>query len=156
MLTQGDKARSDPQLRFSSLAHVMSEKFLAETWSKLNRRGVAGVDRETVDEFSSNLEQRIQDLHQRLVNGIYRAPPVRAVEIPKSNGKFRMLGIPTVEDRLVQAAVARLLSAVFEPVFLDSSYGFRPGTVDVKQVVASFFKQPPQFDLIDFSGFDVR
>jgi len=122
-----DKARSDSQLRFSSLAHVMTEEFLAETWTNLNRKGAAGVDRETMDEFSSNLAERIHSLHQRLVAGTYRAPPVRAVNIPKSNGKLRTLGIPTVEDRLVQAAVARLLSAVFEPVFLDSSYGFRPG-----------------------------
>jgi len=122
-----EKARSDPDLHFTSLAHVMSEEFLAETWSGMNRKGAAGVDRETMDEYARGLGGRIRDLHERLVNGRYRAPPVRAVEIPKSNGKVRVLGIPTVEDRLVQAAVAKILSAVFEPVFLDSSYGFRPG-----------------------------
>ena len=121
-----DKARSDSELHFSSLAHVMTEEFLLETWTKLNRKGAAGVDRETMDEFASNLIERIHSLRQLLVMGTYRAPPVRTVDIPKSNGTFRTLGIPTVEDRLVQAAIARLLNAVFEPVFLDSSYGFRP------------------------------
>ena len=121
------KARADTRVCFTSLAHVMTEEFLAETWTKLNRKGAAGVDRETIETYALNLDERLRDLHQRLKQGRYRAPPVRAVEIPKSNGKVRMLGIPTVEDRLVQAAVARLLNAVFEPVFLDCSYGFRPG-----------------------------
>ena len=121
------KARADTRVCFTSLAHVMTEEFLAETWTKLNRKGAAGVDRETIETYALNLDERLRDLQQRLKQGRYRAPPVRAVEIPKSNGKVRMLGIPTVEDRLVQAAVARLLNAVFEPVFLDCSYGFRPG-----------------------------
>ena len=58
-----DKARRDPRLRFSSLAHVMTEEFLTETWTKLNRQGAAGVDRETMDEFTSNLAERIHSLH---------------------------------------------------------------------------------------------
>ena len=103
------KARADARVCFTSLAHVMTEEFLAETWTKLNRKGAAGVDRETIETYALNLDERLRDLQQRLKQGRYRAPPVRAVEIPKSNGKVRMLGIPTVEDRLVQAAVARLL-----------------------------------------------
>ena len=120
------KAGNDKKLRFTSLAHMMTEAFLTDTWTMLNKKGAAGVDRETIEHYALNLDERIRDLHQRLKQGNYRAPPVRSVEIPKSNGKFRLLGIPTVEDRLVQAAVARLLNAVFEPVFLDCSYGFRP------------------------------
>jgi group II intron reverse transcriptase/maturase len=120
------KARSNPTLRFTSLAHLVTPAFLKETWQSINRRGAAGVDRETVEEFEVNLDERIRDLHARARRGAYRPPPVRRVEIPKGNGKTRALGIPTVEDRLLQAAVARVLSAVFEEDFLDVSFGYRP------------------------------
>src|ERR1700693_4551378 len=94
----------------------------------MNRRGASGVDGETTTEFEGELETRVQDICARLKAGTYRAPPVRRVEIPKGPGKVgtRPLGIPTVEDRLVQRAVARIVEAVFEADFLDCSYGFRP------------------------------
>ncbi len=95
----------------------------------MNRRGASGVDGQSSKQFESELEERVQGLCARLRAGTYRAPPVRRVEIPKGPGKdgTRPLGIPTVEDRLVQRAVARILEAVFEADFLDCSYGFRPG-----------------------------
>ena len=123
------KAKTDRTLRFTSLAHLLTPEFLAETWRQMNRRGASGVDGETTKEFERELEARIQDICARLKAGTYRAPPVRRVEIPKGPGKVgtRPLGIPTVEDRLVQRAVARIVEAVFEADFLDCSYGFRPG-----------------------------
>jgi group II intron reverse transcriptase/maturase len=121
-----EKARSDHRLRFTSLAHLLSPAFLKETWGLLNKRGAHGVDGQTVREFEDGLDARLQDLHERLKAGRYRAPPVRRVHIPKGEGETRPLGIPTVEDRLVQAAVARILNAVYEPVFMDSSFGYRP------------------------------
>ena len=120
------KAQSDRRLRFTSLAHLLTPAFLRETWRMVNRRGAAGVDGETIREFEANLDDRIADLHDRARRGVYRPPPVRRVEIPKGEGKTRSLGIPTVEDRLLQAAVARVLSAVFEEDFLDVSFGYRP------------------------------
>ena len=78
-------------------------------------------------EFEANLEERIEDLWRRLKAGQYQAPPVRRVEIPKGNGKTRPLGIPTVEDRLLQRAVARILSAIYEQDFLACSFGYRTG-----------------------------
>ena len=92
----------------------------------VNRRGAAGVDDETIQEFEANLDARIADLHERARRDAYKPPPVRRVEIPKSNGKTRALGIPTVEDRLLQAAVARVLSAIYEEDFLEISFGYRP------------------------------
>src|SRR5215831_4041059 len=123
------KAKKDRAIRFTSLAHLLTPAFLIETWQQMNRRGASGVDGETTKEFEHELETRVQDIHARLKAGTYKAPPVRRVEISKGPGKVgtRPLGIPTVEDRLVQRAVARILEAVFEADFLDCSYGFRPG-----------------------------
>lgn len=121
------KARTDSKLRFTALAHLVTPEFLMETWKQMNRRGASGIDGETTAEFASNLEERCQDLVVRLKERRYKAPPVRRTEIPKGDGKTRPLGIPTVEDRLLQRAVARILSAVYEADFLPCSYGFRPG-----------------------------
>jgi len=123
------KAKSEPKLRFTSLAHLLTPEFLTETWKQINRRGASGVDGETAKEFEQGLDTRVQELCQRLKQGAYKAPPVRRVEIPKGPGKegTRPLGIPTVEDRLLQRSMARILEAIFEADFLECSYGFRPG-----------------------------
>lgn len=121
------KAKTDRKLRFTSLAHLLTPSFLIETWRQMNRKGASGVDRETTEEFESNLAQRCQDIVDRLKGRRYQAPPVRRVNIPKSGGKTRPLGIPTVEDRLVQRAVTRILEAIYEADFLPCSHGFRPG-----------------------------
>ena len=123
------KAQSDRKVRFTSLAHLLTPEFLKETWGTINRRGAGGVDGESVEQFESELEQRVQEICEQLRAGAYRAPPVRRVEIPKGPGKTgtRPLGIPTVADRLLQKAVARILEAVFEADFRDVSYGYRPG-----------------------------
>jgi RNA-directed DNA polymerase len=123
------KAKSDRKARFTSLAHLLTPEFLKETWGMLNRHGASGIDGESTKQFESELEQRVQAICARLKAGAYRAPPVRRVEIPKGPGKTgtRPLGIPTVGDRLLQRAVARILEAIFEEDFCDASYGYRPG-----------------------------
>src|SRR5205807_2814778 len=95
---------------------------------KMNRRASGGVDGVSAEQFERELGTHIEVICAQLKAGTYRAPPVRRVEIPKGPGKVgtRPLGIPTVEDRLVQRAVARIVEAVFEADFLDCSYGFRP------------------------------
>src|ERR1035437_2391094 len=124
-----DKAKLNPKLRFTSLAHLLTPEFLTETWKQMNRRGASGVDGETTKEFEQDLDTRVQQLCERLKQGTYRGPPVRRVEIPKGPGKggTSPLGSPTAEDRLLQRGVARLLEAVFEADFLECAYGFRPG-----------------------------
>ena len=95
----------------------------------INRSAASGIDGQTARQFERDVEQQVAEIHKQLKAGRYRAPPVRRVEIPKGPGKAgtRPLGIPTVADRLLQRAVARILEAVFEADFLDCSYGFRPG-----------------------------
>jgi RNA-directed DNA polymerase len=123
------KAEMDRKARFTSLAHVLTPEFLKETWGKMNRRAAGGVDGQSAEQFGSELGTHIEAICAQLKAGTYRAPPVRRVEIPKGPGKVgtRPLGIPTVADRLLQRAVARIIEAVFEADFLECSYGFRPG-----------------------------
>ena len=123
------KAKLDRQVRFTSLAHLLTPAFLKETWRMMNRKAASGIDGESTEQFASEMEERVEEICEQLRAGTYRAPPVRRVEIPKGPGKSgtRPLGIPTVADRLLQRAVARILEAVFEADFLDCSYGFRPG-----------------------------
>jgi retron-type reverse transcriptase len=120
------KAKTAPKLRFTSLAHLLTADYLKENWKVMNKAGTKGIDGETIKQFGNNLEKRIEDTVARLKSGNYRAPLIRRVDIPKGTGKTRSLGITTVEDRLVQRAVAGILSAVFEQDFLDISYGYRP------------------------------
>ena len=91
------KAELDQKVRFTSLAHLLTPAFLKETWGMINRDGAGGVDGESIEQFESELELRIQEICARLKAGAYRAPPVRRVEIPKGPGKTgtRPLGIPT-------------------------------------------------------------
>ena len=107
------KAKSEPKLRFTSLAHLLTPEFLIETWKQLNRRGASGVDLETAREFEQELDTRVQELCERLKQGTDKALPVRRVEIPKGPGRegTRPLGIPTSEDRLLQRSVVRILEA---------------------------------------------
>jgi retron-type reverse transcriptase len=131
------KAKVDRALRFTSLAHLLTPAFLIETWRQMNRRGASGVDGETTKEFEREVETRVQDIYARLKARTYQAPPVRRGEIPKGPGKVgtRPLGVPTVEDRLVQRAVARILEAVFEVDFLDCSMDFGADAARVTRCV---------------------
>src|SRR6516165_9020939 len=123
------RAKMDRKARFTSLAHLLTPEFLKETWGKMNRRASGGVDGQSAEQFGRELETQVEAICAQLKAGTYRAPPVRRVEIPKGPGKVgtRPLGIPTVEDRLLQRSVARILEAAFEADFLECSYGFRPG-----------------------------
>jgi group II intron reverse transcriptase/maturase len=90
-------------------------------------KGSHGIDGLTIDELQSYLEENVVKLQQSLLDGTHEPLPVRRVEIPKDNGKKRQLGIPTVVDRIVQQAIAQVLSPIFEKTFSDNSFGFRPG-----------------------------
>ena len=93
-----EKAKTDGKLRFTALAHLLTPEFLMETWKQVNKRGVSGIDQETTTEFASNLEERCRDLVARLKARRYHAPPVLRAEIPKGDGKTRLLQ-PGLFDR---------------------------------------------------------
>src|SRR5712692_1289115 len=121
------RAAGDKKRRFTVLFHhVCDVDRLREAFLALKRNAVPGVDGETWRSYSQNLEANLQGLCGRLRRGAYRAKPVRRVYIPKADGRQRPLGVPTLEDKLVQRAVAEVLNAVFETDFLGFSYGFRP------------------------------
>lgn len=128
-----EKARANPKLRFTSLAHYLNEDLLKGCFEEIRRKKAPGgrdkapgVDGLGVEEYGENLEANLKGLVVRMKAKAYRPQAVRRVYIPKPDGKQRPLGIPAVEDRVVQLGIAKILSAIFEADFLENSYGFRP------------------------------
>jgi len=121
-------ARSDRKQRFTALLHhVYDVGRLRAAYEGCNPRAAAGVDGETWGHYGQALEANLQDLSGRLQRGAYRAQPVRRAFIPKADGRQRPLGVPALEDKLVQRAVVEVLDAIYDTDFLGFSYGFRPG-----------------------------
>lgn len=120
------KARENPKYVFATLAHMLDEDFLAESFRLLKRDAAAGVDGVTVRRYEAGLKENIKELVVRMKAGRYRPQAVRRVFIPKADGSKRGLGIPAVEDKLVQLGIKRILEAIYEADFLEVSFGFRP------------------------------
>ena len=117
--------RDEPLL---TLAHYIDIEFLREAYRRTRKDGAVGVDGRTARDYERDLESNLLDLLNRSKTGLYRAPPVRRVEIPKGEGReTRPIGIPTIEDKILQRAVSMVLEAIYEGSFEDHSYGFRPG-----------------------------
>ena len=122
-----NKAVQDKAHRFGGLYRLLNQANLRECFYQLRKDAAPGVDGVTFEEYEKNLDENLRSLVKRLRNKSYRARLVRRKYIPKGNGKLRPLGIPALEDKLVQCAVAQILSAIFEADFLPCSYGYRPG-----------------------------
>ena len=122
-------AKQSPEMAFTSLAYLMDIDWLEEAYRRTRKDGAVGVDGVTAEEYEQDLEGNLQSLLDRAKSGTYKAPPVRRVHIPKggSSTETRPLGIPTLEDKVLQRAVVMLLQPIYEQDFLDCSYGFRPG-----------------------------
>lgn len=106
--------------------HVYDVTNLHAAFSEMKKSAAPGIDGETWASYAQNLEENLRDLSGRLARGGYRAKPVRRVHIPKPDGRTRPLGIPALEDKLVQALTSRVLGEVYEREFRGFSYGFRP------------------------------
>src|SRR5271165_532973 len=121
-------AKRQPQLGFSSLNHYLNPEWLLEAYHRTRKDAAPGVDGQTAQDYEVCLEQNLSLLLERAKSGTYRAPPVRRVQIPKGTGsETRPLGIPTLEDKVLQRAVLMVLEPIYEQDFRDCSYGFRPG-----------------------------
>jgi group II intron reverse transcriptase/maturase len=122
-----EAARMRPDEKFTSLAHLINEETIKECHREMGRNKASGVDEVTKEEYELNLESNVKDLINRMKRQAYKPQPVRRVYIPKpGTDKKRPLGIPAYEDKLVQAALANILNAIYEQDFLECSFGFRP------------------------------
>ena len=122
-----EKASREPRFQFTSLFHLMNEELLLGCFERLRNDAAAGIDGVTKADYTANLAENLHDLVNRLHRMAYRPLPVRRVYIPKPGStNHRPLGIPALEDKLVQAGLVRILQAVYEQDFMDDSYGFRP------------------------------
>lgn len=123
-----EKARKEPDCQFTSLFHLMDRELLRGCFDGLRRDAASGIDRVTKEEYEKDLEANLTRLVERLHSMSYIPMPVLRVYIPKPGStKKRPLGIPALEDKLVQAGLVRILGAIYEGDFIDDSYGFRPG-----------------------------
>lgn len=121
------RAKRSPQMGFTSLAYLVDIDWLYEAYRQTRKDGAAGVDGQTTADYERDLETNLQSLLDRFQSGTYRAPPVRRVHIPKGGSatETRPIGIPTLEDKVLQRAVTMLLEPIYERDFYDCSYGFR-------------------------------
>jgi len=122
-----DKAVREPHHRFGDLYRLLNQETLRQCFFQLRKDAASGVDGVTFKEYQENLEANLENLVERLKRQSYRARLVRRRHIPKGNGKTRPLGIPVLEDKLVQVAAAQILIAIYEADFYPCSYGYRPG-----------------------------
>jgi RNA-directed DNA polymerase len=121
-------AKEMPGTALTSLSHHIDIEWLREAWRRTRKDGAAGVDRRTAADYEVHLEENLRSLLDRAKSGRYMAPPVLRAHIPQGRGsEKRPIGIPTIEDKILQRAVAMALEAVYEQDFLPCSWGFRPG-----------------------------
>ena len=120
-------ASRDKEVRFTALLHHVTVELLGEGFKALRREAAPGVDGMTWEAYAADLEGNLQELHDRLHRGAYRAKPSRRVFIRKADGRQRPLGVASLEDKILQRALVEVLNAIYEPDFLGFSYGCRPG-----------------------------
>jgi RNA-directed DNA polymerase len=129
-----EKAKRMPKHRFRNLYGLLNEELLRDCWYDVKKNAAIGVDKVSAAEYELNLDENIRRLVERLKRKSYRARLVRRHYIPKGEGKMRPLGILVVEDKLLQIAVTRILTSIYEVDFLRCSYGYRPN-VGVKDAI---------------------
>ncbi len=120
------RVQKDPTARFGGLYTLLNEKNLTECFYLLRKDGATGVDKVDFKSYGENLAENISNLVERLKRKSYKAKLIKRTYIPKGEGKTRPLGIPVLEDKLLQRAVALILNSIWEPQFLKYSFGYRP------------------------------
>lgn len=136
--------------------YSISKKSVMVAWERVKaNKGSYGIDKESIQDFEKNLKGNLYKIWNRMSSGTYFPPPVMAVEIPKSEYQMRLLGIPTVSDRVAQAVAKLYLEPIVEPKFHEDSYGYRPGKSALDAVGAArkrCWRQDWVIDL-DIKGF---
>ena len=122
-----EAAKKDKRLQFTALLHHVSVPLLLDSFYALKRGAAPGVDGLTWQEYETDRDKRLEDLHSRMHRGTYRALPSKRAYILKQDGRQRPLGIAALEDKIVQHAVGAVLNQIYEEDFLGFSYGFRSG-----------------------------
>ena len=144
-----EMAKRDKKIKFSTLAYLVNESSLARSYKKLNKTSACGTDGVTVKEYGNSLEANIADLNKRIRNKKYKPKAVRRVHIPKEgSGELRPLGLPSVEDKLVQMVLKEILEAIFEQDFREFSHGFRPEKschTAIKELDDAIMRKPINF-----------
>jgi len=153
----GKVAKNDKHLKFNNLMHHITPALLLEAFNKLNRQAARGVDNLSWQDYAKECEQRLTILHEQLQSGKYKLKPVKRQWLPKSNGEQRPIGITSLEDKIVQQALVRVLEPIYEADFLGFSYGFRPNrsqhqALDAVYIMVSFKKVSWVLDA-DLKGF---
>ena len=151
------KAQTHPKHRFQNLYGLLNTNSLDQDWGQLNTQAKPGIDGITMPMYEANLTENIDRLGQQLKQKCYRVNDIKRIFIPKSNGKLRPLGLPTVDDKLVQQSVSQILQSIWEQDFLRNSYGYRPNK-SAHQAVDSLtlnlqFKGYGYIVEADFKGF---
>ena len=121
-----ERARKEPKLQFISLAHLLDVGFLRGCYLELGRDRASGIDGVSWREYGEQLDENLENLVERMKAKRYKPQPAKRVYIPKNDHEKRPLGLPSLEDKIVQKGIARILEAIYEADFLDCSYGFRP------------------------------
>ena len=135
-----ERAKKYPNEPLTNLSQFIDSGMLHRNYEGMNKKSASGVDEQTWHEYGEQREERIPELLTAFKSGSYRAPNIRRVYIPKGDGTERPLGLPTIEDKLLQSAVAEVLTPIYEQIFYDFSYGFREGK-SAHQAVDQLFKE---------------
>lgn len=135
-----ERAKKFPDEPITNLHSFIDVNLLYECLATLNKKGAAGVDGQSWKDYNERRSERVPQLLAQFKSGRYRAPAIRRTYIPKGDGKQRPLGLPTVEDKLLQTAVTKVLTPIYEQMFYPVSYGFRPGKSQ-HQALEMLFKE---------------
>ena len=120
------RACEDSTFQFTSLAHLLNAEFLRGCYRSLGKEKASGIDGRSWHDYGEDLDENLADLVERLKAKKYKPLPAKRVYIPKNDKETRPLGLPSIEDKIVQKGIARILEAIYEADFMDCSYGFRP------------------------------
>ncbi len=120
------KAQTHPKHRFQNLYGLLNSDLLIQSWGQINKQSAAGIDGVKPSDFKQRLPENIKRLRDQLKQKTFRVGDIKRVYIPKSNGKLRPLGLPNMDDKIVQQGVSQILESIWEQDFLPNSYGYRP------------------------------